>query len=342
MTARRRTALVTGGSGFIASHLVPALLSEGWSVRATGRRSRPEGLPDGVEYASADLAVAGGLDELLRGVTHLFHLAGASSSRASEDEMHASNVVATEHLLAAAHGAGLERVLHVSSTAVYGEEVPLPQPVAETAEPRPSRGYGKAKWLAEQAVWRFAGKGLPAVVLRPVSVYGPGNTKLLASAILDAAVERSAGLTALAVHREPIELRLVHVADVVGAMLHLVDHDGAAGRAFNLASGNYPAGSQIAGIVAGALELALEVVDDPECGLPYPERRRVRERMLARGMRGDILLTEERFRFLRKANRNNRLSLEALLGTGYALRETDLADGIGRTIDWYRSNRWIV
>ena len=52
--------------------------------------------------------------------------------------------------------------------------VPLPQPLVETVEPHPSRGYGKAKWLAEQAVWAGHAEGLPAVVLRPVSVFGPG------------------------------------------------------------------------------------------------------------------------------------------------------------------------
>ena len=105
-------ALVTGATGFIASHLVPALVDSGWTVRATGRRPRPDGMPAEVEYRPCDLA---GDDEarhhdrttvaaLLDGVTHVFHLAGASSSFADQAEMHRSNVVATQRLLDAVAG----------------------------------------------------------------------------------------------------------------------------------------------------------------------------------------------------------------------------------------------
>src|SRR5205823_503995 len=178
--------------------------------------------------------------------------------------MHESNVVATTNLVAAARSTGVGRFVHMGSTSVYGEEVPLPQPVLESVEPHPSRGYGKAKWLAEKAVWAAVADGLPAVVLRPVSVFGPGAVKLLASAILDVAIE---------------------------------------------------------------------------------DRRQAWEAMLASGMEKAILFTEERFRFLKKANRNNRLSVDALLATGYRFRygdESDLTTGVAETIDRYRQQRWIV
>ncbi|MEX2658270.1 MAG: NAD(P)-dependent oxidoreductase, partial [Acidimicrobiales bacterium] len=174
-----RTALVTGGSGYIASHLLPVLVADGWEVRTCGRRDRPAGIPAEAEYQRVDLAERPGLDGLLDGITHVFHLAGASSSRSSEEEMWRSNVVATERLVGAAAAAGVERFVHMSSTSVYGEDEQLPLPVREDIQPRPSRAYGKAKWGAEEAVWRAAEK-VPAVVLRPVSVFGPGNEKLLA------------------------------------------------------------------------------------------------------------------------------------------------------------------
>lgn len=55
-----------------------------------------------------------------------------------------------------------------------------------------------------------------------------------------------------------------------------------------------------------------------------------------------ILLSKERFRFLGKANRNNRLSVDALLGTGFEFGQTDLPASIGRTVDWYREHRWVL
>ncbi|MGH9183781.1 MAG: NAD-dependent epimerase/dehydratase family protein [Acidimicrobiales bacterium] len=338
-----RSALVTGASGFIASHLVPALVAEGWDVRACGRRPRPPGLPAEADYRAVDLVDSPAIDELVGGVTHVFHLAGASSSRSSDEEMHRDNVVATERLFEALAAVGtVERALAVSTTAVYGEEEELPSPVPEGVQPRPSRGYGKAKWEAEQVVWRFAEKGMAVVVVRPVSVHGPGAVKLLASAILDVAIERFMGLDRLAVHGEPIEQRLVHVDDVVAACLHLMGHPDAVGRAFNVASGAYPISHEVAEILAAHFGMTVELDDDPDCGPGYPERQQARSDMLALGMNDPILLTRERFRFLRKANRNNRLSLDALEGTGFRFRHADPRRAVLADVDWYRRRRWIL
>ena len=336
-----RLALVTGATGFIASHLLPALLAQGWSVRACGRSPRPDWFPEAVDYRSVDLARPEGIEPLYEGVTHLFHLAGASSSNSTEEEMHRSNVVATRNLLTAAP-AGLQRVLYMSSTSVYGEEVQLPVPVSEDVQPSPSRGYGKAKWEAEQEVLARGREGLPAVVLRPVSVFGPGNIKLLGSAVLDVALEAWAGLETLAVHARPIEQRLVHVDDVVGASLHLAEHEESIGRVYNVVENSYPSSHEVARILAQAFEMDIELDDDPECGPSYPARASIHRQMLEHGMQPHILLTEQRFRFMRKSNRNNRLSIDALLDTGFRFAHDDLEAAIRATIEWYRDNRWVI
>ncbi|MDQ6839122.1 MAG: NAD(P)-dependent oxidoreductase [Actinomycetota bacterium] len=335
------SALVTGASGFIGARLVPALLVAGWTVRAVGRRRRPAWMPTEVDYRVVDLA-EDDLGGISRGITHVFHLAGASSSLSSTDEMHRSNVVATERLMASLLASDVERLVYLSSTSVYGEAEQLALPVREDVEPEPSRAYGKAKLQAEQAVWSAGEAGLAVVVLRPVSVYGPGNVKLLGSIILDAAVERFAGRQNLPVYAEPIEVRLVHIDDVVRASLFLSVHGGAVGRAFNLVFPQYPTSHGIVEIVGQALGMTPELSDDPECGLTYDERVAQRSEMLNRGMQPDILLTEQRFRFLRRANRNNRLSVDALLSTGFQFTGTDAAEAIGRVVTWYEDNRWIV
>ena len=337
------TALVTGGSGFIASALVPALVEEGWRVRSCGRSPRPEHLPTEVDYVRVDLADrSAGLATVVEGVSHVFHLAGASSSRSSEAEMLRNNVDATEQLLGAVVAAGIEVVVHMSSTSVYGEEEQLPSPVPESVEPRPTRGYGKAKWLTEQVVWRHAEAGLPVVVLRPVSVHGPGATKLLASAMLDVAIERFAGLDTVVIGETPIEQRLLHVDDLVAATRFLARHEPARGRAFNVAMPSYPTSLDVAAMLADEFGLGFEVRPDAECGPSTEERAAARESMLAKGMTGDILFTPERFRFMRKANRNNRIDLTALLGTGFALRQTDLRAGVSEIAAWYGEHRWII
>jgi nucleoside-diphosphate-sugar epimerase len=338
-----RSALVTGATGFIASHLVPALVGAGWQVRACGRRPRPATLPSEAEYRSVDLVDSSELDDLVDGVTHIFHLAGASSSRSSDEEMRRNNVLATERLYESAAASGaLERALYMSSTSVYGEEKQLPSPVPEDVEPAPSRGYGQAKWESEQVVWRFGSDGMPVVVVRPVSVHGPGAIKLVASAILDVAVERFAGLERLAIHREPVEQRLVHIDDLVRACMHLIDCDDAQGRAFNIASGVYPTSHDVAEILADHFGMTVELDDDADCGPSYEERQSAWSAMLERGMEDAIILTKERFRFMRKENRNNRLSIDALLGTGFELHHTDPRREIVADADWYSQKRWIL
>lgn len=339
-----RSALVTGATGFIGSQLVPALVAQGWTVTATGRRPRPETLPPETAYQAADLAGEDNLESLLEGVTDVFHLAGASSSLADEAEMHRANVAATERLVTAAlKSSSLKRLVYMSSTSVYGETVSLPSPVLETVEPQPSRAYGKAKWATEQVVWSAGSEGLPVVVLRPVSVFGPRNVKLLASAVLDIALERFANPSEpVPVPAAPIEQRLVHIDDLLRATIHLAIHPQGADRAYNVVFPSYPSNHQVAAAIARQLGVEVVLTDDPSAGLSYPERVAARERMLAGGMRPDILLTKERFRFMRKANINNRLSVDALLSTGFQFSQADLDTAIGATVGWYREARWIL
>lgn len=334
-------AVVTGGTGFIGRHLVDALEEQGWQVRVCGRSPRPPDLPDTVDYRSADVLDSDSIEPVCAGATHVYHLAGATSSRSSPEQMERINVEGTERLLQAAERARVQRVVIASTSSVYGKKVPLPQPIREDVDAHPDGGYGESKWLAEQVGWRFADKGLPVSVLRPVTVYGPGAIKLLASTTLDAAIERYAGLEQFVVAREPVELRMVHIDDVVAALRHLATEDACVGRAFNV-SGGYPSSHEVAEVVADELGLELVYDDDPDAGLSHEERAEVRERMLAEGMRDDILLQPERVRFLKKANPNNRLSMEALRSTGFKLQVTDLPASIRQTVRWYADHRWIL
>jgi len=332
-------ALVTGTTGFIAARLVPALLAEGFRVRATGRRPRPDDLPEEAEYEPADLA---GESELLtrlcRGVTHVFHLAGASSSKSTQEEMERNNIDATARLLEAAGRGPLERFVHMSSTSIYGEEKQLPLPVREDVAPNASRGYGKAKWGAEQEVWARSRDGLPVVVLRPVTVYGPGATKLLASAILDTAIERVAGLPRLAVAAEPLEQRLLHVDDLIAATIHLARSPEAVGRAFNVVDGIYPSSHDVGRVLAGCFGMEVEIGGE---GLDEDRRRKVHEHLVAQGMEPAILFTPDRMRLMSKTNRNNRLSTEAIESTGFRFAHTDFAAAVAENVEWYRSKKWL-
>ena len=256
--------------------------------------------------------------------------------------MERSNVLGTRNLLAAAPPGQLQRAVHMSSTSVYGEEEQLPLPVREDVEPHPSRGYGKAKWRAEQEVQAAGRSGLPSVVLRPVSVYGPGNVKLLASAILDVAIEAYAGARTVPVPAEPIEQRLVHIDDLLRATVHVAQSEEAVGRAFNVADEHYPSSHEVARTIAASFDVDVELAADPDAGPGYEDRQKTHAELVQRGLKPNILLSKERLRFLRKSNRNNRLSVEALQSTGFRFEHTDLEKDVADTIAWYRSHRWIL
>ena len=179
---------------------------------------------------------------------------------------------------------------------------------------------------------------MPVVVLRPVTVYGPGATKLLASAILDTAIERAAGLPRLAVAAEPMEQRLLHVDDLVAACLHLARSPEAVGRAFNVVDGIYPSSHDGAEVLAECFGMDVEVAGE---GLDEDRRRTVHQHLVDQGMEPVILFTPDRLRLMTKTNRNNRLSTEALESTGFRFARTDFAAAVADNIDWYRAKKWL-
>lgn len=177
----RRTALLTGATGFLGRHVARALAAEGWAVRALARRPGTAAelgfgqLP--VSIVAGDLAGAGGLAEAAAGCDAILHLAGVLNARTLEDYREV-NVRGTERLVrAAARGAKDALFLYVSSQAAAGPSR-QGRPVREEDEPRPVSWYGESKLAGEEAVRReWPG---PWIVLRPGPIYGPGDRGLLA------------------------------------------------------------------------------------------------------------------------------------------------------------------
>lgn len=180
-------ALVTGGAGFIGSHLSELLLERGATVRAidafTDFYPRPmkernlEGLRGraGYEFVEDDLRTVN-MDRLLDGVTHVFHLAaqaGVRRSWGSEFGVYTGlNIDATQCLLEAVAKRPIERLVYASSSSVYGDEVEIP--MRETALPQPVSPYGVTKLAAEQLCYLYhVNFGVPTVSLRYFTVYGP-------------------------------------------------------------------------------------------------------------------------------------------------------------------------
>lgn len=172
--------LVTGGAGFIGSHLAHALVALGHDVVVLDnlRRGHRTVVPPAAEFVEGDIRDAATAREAARGCEVVFHLAAQSNVMGAMDDVEYSfttNVAGTLNVLQAAAEAGARRVIFASSREAYGE--PECVPVSENAPLTARNLYGASKVAAEAycQAWR-ATAGLDTVVLRFANVYGPGDS----------------------------------------------------------------------------------------------------------------------------------------------------------------------
>jgi nucleoside-diphosphate-sugar epimerase len=215
--------LVTGGTGFIGTHLLEELAQRGDQVRALVRRGRSaRSLPEGVESCYGDLATGEGVREALRGADAVIHLAGVTKALRTAD-YYTGNVEATRQLARGLADTGA-RLVHVSSLAAIGP-AGRGAAVEEDAPPHPMTHYGKSKWEAEQVVRELAPN---AVIVRPPVVYGPRDTDvfhLLQSISRGWVLELAGGER---------RFSAIYVKDLVEGLLQAVASPRAAGRSYFL------------------------------------------------------------------------------------------------------------
>lgn len=202
---------LTGGTGFVGSHVADALRGAGFRVRALVRRPSEKSWLTGtdVEVAKGDVRDPGSLPAFLAGASAIVHAAGKTSAK-NETEYMASNAAGTQNVAAAAraHAPGAHFVL-VSSQAAGGPSSGS-SPVCAGDPPRPVSSYGRSKLAAEEAVKR---SGVLYTILRPCAVYGPRET-----AIRDLFVAASRGLVPVLALGRP-RIHLVYGPDVGAAVV---------------------------------------------------------------------------------------------------------------------------
>jgi nucleoside-diphosphate-sugar epimerase len=225
-----RTALVTGVSGFIGRQLARQLTAQGWRTIGLSRRGR------GNEVRAGDLTRPETLSGVCAGTDTVFHLAGlahaADEGSPEADARHqAVTLDGTRSLLADAISQGVRRFVFVSSVKTMGEGGA--DSLDESAAPEPQSAYGRAKLEAERLVFA-AGRehGMHVAVLRLPLVYGPGNKGNIPRMI--AAIDRGRfpSLPETGNRRS-----MVHVNDVVQALLLAADNPAANGQVFIVTDG---------------------------------------------------------------------------------------------------------
>ncbi len=178
--------LVTGGTGFIGSHLAAEGRRRGADVVVLGLTDRPEERANtaflasqGIEIVSGSITDADRCAQAVRGVTHIFHLAVAMREGGKSDEFFETiNLEGTRRLLEAAVRERVERFVYCSTIGIYGHRAPG---ISHEDSPlAPGNIYERTKVSAERMVREFSREhGLPSVILRPADVYGPRDQRLL-------------------------------------------------------------------------------------------------------------------------------------------------------------------
>ena len=308
-------ALVTGGAGFIGHHLVRSLLEREDDVAviddfSTGLRERLDRYVGRVRTIEGSILDSHMLDQAAAGCDVIFHEAAlASVERSFMDPILTNevNVTGTVQVMLAAARRGVRRVVLASSSAVYGVSEELP--CREAMKPVPESPYGASKLAAESYLHTLgAHLGVETVALRYFNVFGPGQDPNS-----DYAAVIPLFIMALLDGRQPvingdgdITRDFIYVDDVATANLRAAESPDAPGRTVNIASGERTSLLDLLDAVAAATGRSVE----PRFGPPR---------------QGDIKHSQADISLARSA-------------IGHAA-EVSFAEGIRRTVNWYRANR---
>lgn len=241
-----KTYLVTGGAGFIGSHIASALVERGDRVRVldnfnTGKRGNLDRIAKHVEVIEGDLTDRAAVERAVNGVDVVFHQAALASvprSVAQPLDTNAACVTGTLNVLDTARQSGVRRVVYAASSSAYGDQ---PVPVkSERLMPAPISPYAAAKLAGEFYCQAFtATYGLATVALRYFNVFGPRQDPqgAYAAVIPKFIVEMLAGRRPTIFGDGKQSRDFVYVGDVVRANLLAAESENAVGRVINIASG---------------------------------------------------------------------------------------------------------
>jgi UDP-N-acetylglucosamine/UDP-N-acetylgalactosamine 4-epimerase len=248
--------LVTGGAGFIGSHLVEELLRRGQKVRvldnfSTGKRENLHGLMDQIELIEGDIRSYHIVREAVQGIDFVLHQGALPSvPRSINDPITTNevNVGGTLNVLDASKDAGVKRVVYASSSSVYGPDPELP--VREGMTPQPVSPYAVAKLTGEKYCHVFSRVyGLETVALRYFNIFGPRqdpNTQY--SAFIPKFVVGIMNGQSLTIDGDGEQAKdFTYVSNVVEANLLALEAEGVSGEVFNVGCGQSTSVNEVVG-----------------------------------------------------------------------------------------------
>jgi nucleoside-diphosphate-sugar epimerase len=268
LVSKLMNVLITGGAGFIGSHIAERLALAGHAVAvldnfSSGKRENLEHLEGKVHVLEGDIRDPARVREAVKGRDVVFHEAAIVSVPYSVEhplETHDVNILGTLHVLEAARHAGVRRVVFASSAAIYGDEPTLPK--VESMLPTPIAPYGVEKVTAEHYLHTWSAiYGLETVALRYFNVFGPRQDPSSPySGVISIFVDRALGGRTLTIFGDGKASRdFVFVGDVVDANLAAATQAGISGEVFNVARGAKTTLDELASLLGRVLGRALTV-----------------------------------------------------------------------------------
>jgi nucleoside-diphosphate-sugar epimerase len=243
---KAKTYLVTGGAGFIGSHMIDALLDAGHRVRvvdnfATGKRENLAHVLNQIELDEISITDRVAVAEAMQGVDYVFHMAALGSVPRSVEnplETHETNITGTLNVLIAARDAGVKRVVYAGSSSAYGNIDS--EYKSEDMTPCPLSPYAVAKLSGEQYGQAFTHVyGLETVTVRYFNVFGPRQDPLsMYAAVIPKFVTAMLGDSPPTVEGDGLQSRdFTYIDNVVHGNMLACHTEGIAGETFNIACG---------------------------------------------------------------------------------------------------------
>ncbi len=236
-----KRALVTGGAGFIGSHIAEKLLQRGIETSVLDDLSvgKEVNIPESAEFTKGDICDPGVVGKALRGVDIVFHEAARVSIRDSfkgvvEDAR--TNVLGTVNILKSMEGSGVRKFIYASSMAAYGDARYLPIDEGHILEP--TSPYGVSKLASENYILCFCKHlGIDPVILRYFNTYGPKQTPSPYVGVITIFIQKLLRNEDLPIFGDGTQVRdFIHVQDVAEANLLGMDYDGPY-KVFNTGTG---------------------------------------------------------------------------------------------------------